>query len=152
MGFTLPVHSSALLYTSHVSVYVCASVCSCVYVPSLTRRNTHIRGHIHVRLCGDARKASTTDSSAQSEGVGWSYLETKWIGLEIQISICLPLSTRVAQTHPFQERKVIGYTLPRLPSRVNARISGLGWTHRASGRLSSVKSLHFDVNARDKHR
>lgn len=120
------------LYVACKYMWVCGLW---VYVPSLTRRNTHIHGHIHIRFCGDARKASTTDLSVQSEGVGWSYLETKWIGLEIQISICLPLSTRVAQTHPSQERKVIGYTLPRLPSRINARIFGFGWTHRTNGRF-----------------
>lgn len=61
-----------------------------------------MRGDVNVR---DAPKASTTESSAQSEGVGWSYLETKWIGLEIQISICLPLSTRVRRHTPPSKAK-----------------------------------------------
>ena len=75
-----------------------ASICvrfmnACVYFSTHRNKNTYTCGDV-----ADAPRAST-ESSAQSERVGWSYLETKWIGLEIQISICLPLSIR-ARRHP----------------------------------------------------
>lgn len=73
-------------------------VCTSVHIHA--NENTYTRGDV-----ADAPRASTAESSAQSEGVGWSYLETKWIGLEIQISICLPLSTRARRHTPLSEAK-----------------------------------------------
>lgn len=71
---------------------------------------------------------------------------------DTDFNLFAPFDPRHADTPPPRSEKLSGIFYSRLPSRVNARISGYGWTRRTNGRLSSVKSLRFDVNARDEHR
>ena len=121
-----------------VYVRVCARVCACararasmrvrflnacVYFSTHRNKNTYTCGDV-----ADAPRVSTTESSAQSEGVGWSYLETKWIGLEIQISICLPLSIRARRHTPPLEAKSYRVYIRLLSTEGKRMDLCLGWT------------------------
>jgi len=63
---------------------------------------------------------------------------------------CLPLSIRARRHIPSSEAK--SYRVYIFGTFTGGKCTDLcpGWTHRASGRLLSVKSLRPDVNARDK--